>query len=244
MELIRSKVIDTALSQIGYQGSTYSSKYSKDLDAVKFYNYPKDGATTWCSIFVDWCVYQNTNPQTVNDARYALCEPNTDNCGAGCQQSAQYFRNAGRWYPVFNSKGGCNGNKGDKVFFKTSSGIYHTGLLVDWNSEGIYTVEGSTGGAKVLKRFYYYSDDRLAGFGRPRYSANDAPDNDPTPAPDPTEKKYTVKVGDYLSIRTGPSTSNKKVGELINGAVVTVIEQRDGWGRITGDLWVSMNYLK
>lgn len=234
--LIRSEVIDMALSQVGYQGSSKSSIYSKELDAVKFYNFPKDGETTWCSIFVDDMIYRCVREQTADNARNALCEPNKDNCGAGCVQSAGYFKQAGRWYSKPS-----DAHKGDKVFFKNSTGIYHAGLVVDWDDKGLYTVEGSTGGAKVLKHFYSYSDSKIAGFGRPRYSSNEP---DPDPTPEPTEKKYIVKVGDFLSIRTQPDINSNMVGLFYNGAVVTVLEEKNGWGRISGDCWCSMNYLK
>lgn len=228
MELIRSKVIDTALSQVGYQGSTYSSKYSKDLDAVKFYNYPKDGACTWCSIFVDWCIYQNTDPQTANNARSALYEPNSDNCGAGCVQSANYYKSHNAWYSKPS-----DAHIGDKVFFKNSSGIYHAGIVVDWDASGIYTVEGSTGGAKVLKRFYSYNDSRLAGFGRPKYTANEpdvnptpTPDPEPTPTPEPTYPHYKVQTkGSTLSLRNQPNISTSKVlADMPNGTIIEVWE--------------------
>ena len=235
--LIRSEVIDMALSQVGYQGSKYSSIYSKELDAVNFYNGKKDGATTWCSIFVDDMIYRCIKEQTADNARNALCEPNRDNCGAGCVQSASYFKQAGRWYSKPS-----DAHKGDKVFFKNSTGIYHTGIVVDWDNNGIYTVEGSTGGSKVLKRFYYYGDSKLAGFGRPRYTADSSDDTPPTP----DTKKYTVKVGDFLAIRSTPDsrTNSNVVGQFYNGAVVNVLEEKDGWGRVTGDCWVYMKYLK
>lgn len=239
MELIRSKVIDTALSQVGYQGSTYSSKYSKELDSVKFYNYPKDGACTWCSIFVDWCIYQNSNPQTADNARSALYEPNKDNCGAGCVQSANYYKSNGAWYE--HKASGCPAQIGDKVFFKNSSGIYHTGIVVDWDASGLYTVEGSTGGAKVLKRFYSYNDSRLAGYGRPKYTATDSPVNPdptpepyPTPEPTPSTQEYVVKTnGDTLTLRAEPNVKSSVLASIPNGTTIDVSEI------VTGE---SINY--
>lgn len=55
-EVSYKAVVNTALAEIGYQGSFKSSKYSADLDKVKFYNYPKQGSVFWCAIFYDWCV--------------------------------------------------------------------------------------------------------------------------------------------------------------------------------------------
>lgn len=67
----------------------------------------------------------------------------------------------------------------------------------------------------------------------------------PTLPPSPIGKEYRVKVNSFLSIRSTPETTNtNKVGELYNGAVVTIIEVNGSWGRITGQSWVSMDYLE
>lgn len=56
----------------------------------------------------------------------------------------------------------------------------------------------------------------------------------------------TVKVGDVLRVRSGPSTSTKVVGYLYNGDKVTITEQTTSgsmtWGK-TVKGWVSMNYI-
>lgn len=74
----------------------------------------------------------------------------------------------------------------------------------------------------------------------------DPPDPDPPgpePTPTPTQTTYTVKVNTYLSLRTGPGTGNTEVGRLFNGAVVTAVEEKDGWVKISGELWCSKTYL-
>jgi len=70
----------------------------------------------------------------------------------------------------------------------------------------------------------------------------DPPSPEPTPTPEP--KKYTVKVGDFLALRTGPSTDYEEKGRLWNGAVVTAIEESGNWIKISGDLWCSKSYLR
>lgn len=70
----------------------------------------------------------------------------------------------------------------------------------------------------------------------------DPPSPEPTPTPEP--KKYTVKVGDFLALRTGPSTDYEEKGRLWNGAVVTAIEESGNWIKISGDLWCSKTYLR
>lgn len=66
----------------------------------------------------------------------------------------------------------------------------------------------------------------------------------PEPTPTPEQKKYTVKVGDFLALRTGPSTDYEEKGRLWNGAVVTAIEESGNWIKISGDLWCSKSYLR
>lgn len=149
-------VVNTAIKEIGYQGSPKKSKYSAELDAVKFYNGPKNGAASWCKIFYDWCVYVNI--KDVKKARAIVCEPDIDNCGAGCKQAIQYYKDHGRWITVHSKA-----TTGDEIFFKKG----HTGIIVDWNNKGFYVVEGNTDGNKVNKHFYYYGDSGIEGFGRP-----------------------------------------------------------------------------
>ena len=59
----------------------------------------------------------------------------------------------------------------------------------------------------------------------------------------PVDKQYTVTPSVGVNIRSGPSTNYGKVGAYAQGSVVTILEERDGWGR-TGLGWVSMAYLE
>ena len=65
------------------------------------------------------------------------------------------------------------------------------------------------------------------------------------PPPDKEESmgKYTVTPSIGVNIRSGPGTSYGKVGAYPCGAVVDVLEERDGWGR-TDKGWVSLAYLE
>ena len=70
--------------------------------------------------------------------------------------------------------------------------MYHTGIIVDWNEDGLDVVEGNTNGGMVALKHYSYSDSKIDGVGRPRYdgweleSDNSNDDNIPEPAPEPT----------------------------------------------------------
>ena len=65
------------------------------------------------------------------------------------------------------------------------------------------------------------------------------------PPPDKEESmgKYTVTPSIGVNIRSGPGTGYGKAGAYPCGAVVDVLEARDGWGR-TDKGWVSLTYLE
>lgn len=55
-------------------------------------------------------------------------------------------------------------------------------------------------------------------------------------------KKYTVTPSVGVNIRKGPGTGYDKVGGYSKGTVITVLEERDGWGR-TDKGWVKLSNL-
>lgn len=53
----------------------------------------------------------------------------------------------------------------------------------------------------------------------------------------------TITAENGLNIRSGPGTDYDSVGGLKKGDRVSIIEQKDGWGRIS-EGWISMKYVK
>ncbi len=55
----------------------------------------------------------------------------------------------------------------------------------------------------------------------------------------------TVKTqGSNLNVRSGPGTNYKIIRKLSNGSRVTIYEENNGWGRISGSQeWVSLSYI-
>lgn len=232
-EISYRAVVDTALSEVGYQGESKNSKFTQFLDSVNWYNYKKAGACTWCAIFYDYCVAVNKGDLSYEQARQIVCEPadHNYNTGAGCVQKAQMYKDHGRW---ISKPSDCT--TGDQIFFKKSNGqIYHTGIVVDWDKSGIYTVEGSTDGGKVTKRYYSFGDSKIAGFGRPDwYKYQDEvtqpkpepkPEPAPAPAPAPTAEKYRVTTnGGTLRLRAKANTSSTNLAEIPNGTTLEITE--------------------
>lgn len=181
------KVVETANSFIGYQGDQYDSYFTEFLDSIDWYNYKKAGACTWCMIFYDYLIAVNKGSLTYEQARQIVCEPadHKENSGAGAKEHAQMYKNAGRWI-TSPSKA----TTGDEIFYKNSSGIYHGGIVIDWDSSGFWVIEGSTtyNGKphSVGKKHISFNDSKIAGFGRPDwYKFDTDPDK---------EVNITIKV--------------------------------------------------
>lgn len=52
--------------------------------------------------------------------------------------------------------------------------------------------------------------------------------------------KVTASV---LNVRSGPGASYKDIGDLKNGDVVEIFEEKDGWYKIVEEKWVSGKYI-
>ena len=168
--LYAKDVVNTALNEIGYEAEGSNKKYtiySAELDACNYWNgmEAKNGVADWCSIFFNWLCYANTRNADGDieankwDAHYFTFEPDDRNdLAAACGYAADYYQQNDAWTD--------NPERGDQVFFRNYA---HTGIVVDWDNEGFYTVEGNIDGGRVGKRYYKYGDPCVDGFGRPRY---------------------------------------------------------------------------
>ena len=69
--------------------------------------------------------------------------------------------------------------------------------------------------------------------------------NTPNPVTE-TATGYKVKVtATVLNIRAGAGTNTKKVGNLKQNQVVTIIDTKNGWGKLSdGKGWISLYYTK
>lgn len=213
----KQKVIDLALSQVGYlekasnkdldsmtgnAGSKNYTKYARDLAEVSFFNGSKKGVA-WCAVFVCWNFFKVFGKEA---ALKLLCQPSRDNCGAGCRYARNYFKAKGQLFK--------DPQPGDQIFFysKDKKSIAHTGLVYKVDSKKVYTVEGNTSGASgviangggVCKKSYSLTYERIAGYGRPEWGETATPTAAPDPTPSTTtatesaERTHTVKAGEAL----------------------------------------------
>lgn len=186
MSKTASKVIKIARNEVGYlekasnnnldsktgnAGSANYTKYARDLDKISgFYNGKKNGYP-WCDVFVDWCFVQAFG---VEEAKKLLGQPDRS-YGAGCTASSNYFKQAGR----FHKK---DPKVGDQIFFLDRAGdVAHTGLVYKVDATKVYTVEGNTSsasgvianGGAVREKSYSLTYDKIHGYGRPNYDAEE-----------------------------------------------------------------------
>lgn len=272
-EIYAKETIAWWKSQEGYEaGANKSNKYYAALDAVNFYNYKKNNQNiNWCTGFYDAGIFENVSDKNVDFARSVVCEPNVDNCGAGCKQKVDYYKSKGRWIPAAEYS---KAQSGDEIFYWSKSyisganpyGVYHTGAIVDWSDEKkkFYVMEGNTGGGngKVALKEVPYGASKILGFGHPFWTGWERPKDEkpkedvkpvePTPAPVPepapapapakTEEKI-VRVNTCLNVRKGPGTNYAIVAQLYNGTAVTVSETSGNWSKIGEGRWVCSDYL-
>lgn len=250
-ELI-GQLLGLLANQVGYKETgTNITKYNRyfDVEAWQFFNTKKQGAQ-WCATFVIWAFVQVLLPifggsfAKIRDW-FGMPSPKY-NEAAGCKQFWGYMNKKG--WKVAKSAG----RVGDIIFFGNCG---HVGIITGVDDNNYYTEEGNKGD-KVSTCKYSKSNTYIYGIMHPDWDAiakllpEPEPDNVPTPeptlVPEITDYKV-VNIKTFLSIRNTPevkSDDSNKVGELKNGAIVSVFETKSGWARIGGQMWVSLKYLK
>ena len=194
LEKASNRDLDSKTGNAGYNNYT---KYARDLDNIKgFYNGPKQGYP-WCDVFVDWCFVQAYG---LDMALKLICQ-HMGSAGAGCTQSAQYYKNKGQFFKT--------PKVGDQIFFTWGGDVEHTGLVYQVSGNYVYTIEGNTNGKNelvpngggVYKKSYLLSSSVIYGYGRPNYKLVEEDDKQPDPAPTPTPTPApTPSQGDEIEV--------------------------------------------
>ena len=113
-------------------GQANFTKYARDLDRLGVYHAAKNGLS-WCDIFVDWCFVRTFGLET----GMKMTGQPMGGYGAGCTESANYYKQMGR----FHRRGP---QPGDQVFFTYDNGrtMAHTGIVERVDKGRLYTIEG------------------------------------------------------------------------------------------------------
>lgn len=142
----------------------------------------------WCHRFADWLAMHAGTPKNLI--------PNTSNCGKGIvwfvndtESGGFYFKNAEhkarmisnysaiRHLPkeLTEEEEAYTPSPGDYIYFRWRNAakdvnVSHVGIVSGVSEDKLTTVEGNAGGA-VANRSYALNDDRIVGYGKPRYDA-------------------------------------------------------------------------
>lgn len=164
LEKASNSQLDSKIANAGYNNWT---KYARDLDALGLYNGKKNGYA-WCDMFVDWCFVQAFGL----DKTLLITGQALKGYGAGCTESANYYKKIGRFYKT-------NPQPGDQIFFTNNGGqsMNHTGLVIKVAGNIVYTIEGNTSsaagvianGGAVRDKSYPIAYTKIGGYGRPKY---------------------------------------------------------------------------
>lgn len=177
-EITVDALLNLAISQEGYlekaspsneddftanAGSNNYTKYGRDLQ--QNVGSPYSDGVAWCDSYHDWLYWKLGGKQAILDNLFGL--------SAYTPTSAQYFMNHNLWYKGSAPKP-CY-----EIFFKNSSRICHTGIVIKCENGMVYTSEGNTSSQKgvvanggcVRQKSYSVSDPSIAGYGIPAFLA-------------------------------------------------------------------------
>ena len=229
-----SSVVEYALSQVGYEEPNHDNhtKYGEMMDTIYkgFFNGRKD-YHDWCCTFVCCSMCESYG---MDNALSMMGMPKNN-----LSAVVKYF------YNYMNSAGltGSSPKIGAVIFFQNSEGLSHVGIVVEYDTETVTTVEGNagTGSFFVVKNKYNRGTTYIYGYGYPKY------DEKPEPIPETYKKgnTYTVSCKLPLMIRKGASTDYGIIDHLNQGDKVLcddVVIDKDGntWLKIKG--YVCANY--
>lgn len=221
------KVISIALAEEGYLEKKNKNNLDSKITNAGSNNYTKYWADMapsyqgqpWCACFVNWC-FKHAYGET--EAKNLLCTKGA--WSYYTPTSAQYFKNMHRWFTT--------PQRGDVIFFKNSQRICHTGIVLEVKNGRVYTIEGNTSGGSTLeanggcvaKKNYPLGYNRIAGYGRPKYS------NMPAAVPSNTSDYYPKYNGTSKSI----SDALKSLGIDNSKANRTAIANKNGISNYIG----------
>lgn len=198
---LEKRTNDMLESKTANAGSNNYTKFGRDMGC---------NGQPWCDAFVDWCFKK----------AYGTAEAKALLGGWSnyTPTSAQYFKNMHQWFTT--------PQRGDVIFFKNSQRICHTGIVLEVKNGRVYTIEGNTSGGSTLeanggcvaKKNYPLGYNRIAGYGRPKYS------NTPAAVPSNTSDYYPKYEGTSNSI----SDALKSLGIDNSKANRTAIANKNG----------------
>ena len=207
----KNRLIAWAEAQIGTrEGANNWNRYAKGME--KLYGWDVQNQPG-CDVFVDAGFVECFGLELGMAMTYQF-----PGCaGAACRYSAQYYKNAGRWFPT--------PQPGDQIFLYVDGGINHTGIVTAVENGRVTAVEGNSADM-VSRRVYAAQALNIAGYGRPNWAlaanggaAGSSPAAPPASAAPETPVRYApyeydVKIALLRQGNSGPQV--RSVQTLLN----------------------------
>lgn len=112
----------------------------------------------------------------------------------------------------------------------------HVGIVTSVDGGKITVVEGNKNEAVGIRKINV-NGKYIRGYITPRYDAEQAHDA--------KESGYKGIVTAWaLNVRTGAGTNHSIIKTLKRNTTVTILEEKNGWGRIDAKGWVSLKWIK
>lgn len=174
-----------------------------------------------------------------------LCGVDDYPCECSCNRQISQLKSMGEW----EEDDAYVPSPGDIIYYDwqdsgkgENTGVAdHVGIVEKVVSGTIHVIEGNMNN-KVAVRTIPVNGRYIRGFGRIKFAEKqEEPKANPTVASSEYKAKVTPSNG--LNVRKGPGIGYAKVTALKCGTVVTVLEEKDGWGRISSG-WINLQYVK
>lgn len=216
----RVDLVNVALSQVGYQESTYSADLSGEIYGNL--NYTEYGnwygqQDQWCAVFVSWCAaLAGISKDVIPRQAYT---PNglywlKDQWGRAYSRSKV---EAGVYTP----------QAGDLIYFKspnTTASTNHVGIVTDYRDGVVYTVEGNTSapgvfssGGVVTRRSYPITNKFIVYICSPDYEKDSAPIEDGIEQQTTEEKRAALRQA-ICVLESGAAGDYDCINQLSDGS--------------------------
>lgn len=193
-------------------GSNNYNKYAYELASTDIFNGNKNGYA-WCTSFYCWLWYHLWGAEKTKKALYLPSK----SLAADCDFAVQYYKAEGKF--------GSTPQLGAQIFFKSSDGSYyaHTGAVVGFDANYVYTIEGNTSGASGVisngggvcaKQYPRSGSTRIGGYGYPDWSVVEGTATTTTTATS-TTATATTKIFDTAKTYKNGASSTPVYSESI-----------------------------
>lgn len=246
----RADIAAVAKTQVGYTESSDGTKYGAWYKSYlgSSYNYT---TAPWCAIFVMWCANQAGASAAVKGM------------SASSTSMLNSYKAGKNGNTAYSFSSGYSPRQGDIIFcgYSGSNSVNHVGLVVDVDSDYIYTVEGNSNNMVRNVKYSRSSGKRINGskyilyFGVPAYTNDTAAYVAPQPevVTDPSDAvtvNYTTTVtASSLNVRSSASSSAGVNKVLYSGTSVSIVKEAKAGGHLWGKLsdgsgWICLYYCK